>query len=708
MSDNTARYSRSTGRLKLDEYLLSTGKITPEQLSEARERQRGSKRALQDLLIEMSLVNDEDIFSWLAMFTTLPVETLIGRKLDPKAAKLLPYKFTVERAALPFRTQGNDLFVAMSNPLDIHTLDEIRRDTGMNVKPVLIRHGELMKAIESFNEVDDTVYDVLKNIMVEEDDVKFLPGSDRGDDEVQIEDEELVASSPVIRLVNLILTDAVRAKASDIHIEPTEKILYVKYRLDGMLRTIMKLPMAIAPRIAARIKIMAKLDIAEKRVPQDGRAFIATSEKKLDLRVSTLPLVYGEKTVIRLLDKSSGVIGLDKLNMTPTERDRVEKIITRPYGMFLVVGPTGSGKSTTLYSILMHIKKEDNNVITVEDPVEYELRGVNQVQVNVRAGMSFPAALRSMLRQDPDIIMVGEIRDGETGEIAVRASMTGHLVMSTAHTNDAPSAVTRLTDIGVDRFLIASSLLGVIAQRLVRKLCPACKKQYTPDDKLLALMNEVVPTPKDQVFYESVGCEKCRFTGYSGRMGLFEILLVSERIRAMIIEGENDRAIMHASLKEGMETLFMSGLRRVYDGVTSLAELFRVAEYQEVDIQLCPNCGSMVERDWHNCVSCGTKLDFHCNNCGAMVRKGWSNCSACGTARGSTAETQPQQPDRAKPKNSRETLSAAPSPVEHKRPLLLIVDDDPSIRKIVRLTLKGMFEEIIETDNGEEIGRAHV
>jgi type IV pilus assembly protein PilB len=571
----------------------------------------------------------------------------------------------------------------------------------MNIKPVLIRHCELMKAIESFNEVDDTVYDVLKNIMVEEDDVKFLPGSEKSDDEMSVEDDELAASSPVIRLVNLILTDAVRAKASDIHIEPTEKILYVKYRLDGMLRVIMKLPMAIAPRIAARIKIMARLDIAEKRIPQDGRAFIATADKKLDLRVSTLPLVYGEKTVIRLLDKSSGVIGLDKLNMTPSERERVEKVIGKPYGMFLVVGPTGSGKSTTLYSILMHIKKEDNNVITVEDPVEYELRGVNQVQVNVKAGMSFPAALRSMLRQDPDIIMVGEIRDGETGEIAVRASMTGHLVMSTAHTNDSTSAITRLTDIGVDRFLIASSLLGVIAQRLVRKLCPACRRPYSPDPKLLGLVGELVPIPKDQVFYESVGCEKCRFTGYSGRMGLFEVLVISERIRAMIISGENDRAIMHAALKEGMETLFMSGLRRVYDGFTSLAELLRVVEYQEVDIQLCPNCSSMVEREWHNCVNCGHKLDFHCAKCGGSVRKGWTHCSVCGTERQATGDAAAQKP-RTAPKEGDQGISFSQLSTEHKRPLLLIVDDDPTIRKIVKLTLNSMFAEIVETENGEE------
>jgi type IV pilus assembly protein PilB len=694
--------AKNTVRLKLDEFLLVSKRINQEQLQEARERQQGSKRALQDLLIEMNFVSDEDVFNWLTTFTNVPVESLLATKVDSKAAKLLPYKYTVEKAVIPYRIAGNDLFVAMSNPLDVLTVDEMRRMTGMNIRPSLVRHSEVMKAIEKVNEVDDTIYDVLKNVMVEEDDVTFLGNSDSEKDEEQImvEEEEAVSGNPIVRLVNLILTDAIRARASDIHIEPTEKILFVKYRIDGMLKTIMKLPMAVAPRVAARIKIMSKLDIAEKRVPQDGRAFIATRDKKLDLRVSVLPLVYGEKIVIRLLDKSSGVIGLEKLNMSEKERDRVDVIITKPYGMFLVVGPTGSGKSTTLYSILTKIKTDDNNVITVEDPVEYELRGVNQVQVNVKAGLTFPAALRSMLRQDPDIIMVGEIRDAETGEIAVRASMTGHLVMSTAHTNDSSSAITRLTDIGIDRFLIASSLLGVIAQRLVRKLCPHCKKNYKPDERLLALISGQMPFLKDQVFYEPVGCERCHFTGYSGRMALFEILVVSEKVRAMIISGENDRAIMHAALKEGMETLFMSGLRKVYEGVTSLAELFRVVEFQEIDIQLCPECRNLVEIDWHNCVNCGRKLDFHCPACQANVRKGWKFCQSCGRDLSATSAEVPE----AKASAGRPRIESLlqPEKATYRRPTLLIVEDDPAVRKIVKLTLKDMFSDILETENGEE------
>ncbi|GAB4150374.1 MAG: hypothetical protein Kow00107_00810 [Planctomycetota bacterium] len=694
--------SKGTTRLKLDEYLISSKKLSQEQLQEARERQQGTKRALQDLLIEMNYVSEEDIFSWLRMFTSVPVVSFLSTKVDAKAAKLLSYKYTVEKAVIPFRIEGNDLYVAMSNPLDVPTIDEMRRITGMNIRPVLVRHSEVMKAIEMVNEVDDTIYDVLKNVMVEEDDVTFLGNSEteNGEPEITVEEEEAVSGNPIVRLVNLILTDSIRARASDIHIEPTEKILYVKYRIDGMLKTIMKLPMAVAPRVAARIKIMAKLDIAEKRVPQDGRAFIATREKRMDLRVSVLPLVYGEKIVIRLLDKSSGVIGLDKLNLSEKERDRLEKIITKPYGMFLVVGPTGSGKSTTLYSILTRIKTEDNNVITVEDPVEYELKGVNQVQVNVKAGMTFPAALRSMLRQDPDIIMVGEIRDAETGEIAVRASMTGHLVMSTAHTNDASSAITRLTDIGIDRFLIASSLLGVIAQRLVRKLCPHCKKLYSPDEQLLALISQQLPFKKGQEFYEAVGCERCHFTGYSGRMALFEILVVTEKIRAMIISGENDRAILHAALKEGLETLFMSGLRKVYLGLTSLAELFRVVEFQDLDIHICSSCGTMVEEDWHHCVNCGHRLDFHCPSCQAFVKKGWKFCRSCGKnlSDSSIAAAEPEtQSDK---KSIDQILQTEKKQVN--RPALLIVEDDPAIRKIVKLTLKDLFAEIIETENGDE------
>ncbi|MDZ7815656.1 MAG: ATPase, T2SS/T4P/T4SS family [Planctomycetota bacterium] len=507
-----------TIRLKLDEYLLKTGKVEEDKLQQVKERLRGTRRPLQELLIEMGIVSDEDIHSWLKLYTNVPNTSVEDLRIQEEATEKLDYKFTVQKGCLPYKIDGNDLFVAMSNPLDINAIDEMRRITGMNIRPVLIKHSEVIEAIEHVNEVDSSVYDVLKNIMIDEEDVTFVE-DENGKDVANV--EEGGSTNPVIRLVNLMLTDAVRMKASDIHIMPMENYIQILYRIDGILKEVMKLPAALLSRIVARIKIMSKLDIAERRVPQDGRAFIVTGNKRFDLRVSTLPSVNGEKIVIRLLDKSSPVIGIEKLKLSERDSEAFFRILDKPYGLFVVVGPTGSGKSTTLYSALTYLDNPEVNTVTVEDPVEYELKGLTQVQVNRKAGLDFPRALRSILRQDPDNVMIGEIRDHETAHIAVQASMTGHRVMSTLHTNDASSAVTRLNDLGLDRFMIASSLLGVIAQRLVRKLCPHCKREYRPDEKMLDVINDKLPFGKEQVFYQAVGCEKCNQSAFPA-VWLFE------------------------------------------------------------------------------------------------------------------------------------------------------------------------------------------
>ncbi|MFA4987165.1 MAG: ATPase, T2SS/T4P/T4SS family [Candidatus Brocadiia bacterium] len=687
---------RPGGRQKLDAYLLQSGKVTQEQLTEARQRQQGTKRSLQEVLIEMKYVNEDDIFNWLRVFTNIPVLSLTNLAIPEDIAKLIDYEFTVANGVIPVRMDGADLVVAMSNPLDVNLVDDIRHMTGKNVKTVLSKHSEVLKAIEVVNQFDDSVYEVMKNIISDDEDVSFTQEEEEQDGDSG--QAEMGEESPVIKVVNMIFADAIRSGASDIHIEPLEKEMHVKYRTDGMLRFIMKIPISMAPRITARIKVLAKMDIAEKRQPQDGRAFVSTQGKKMDMRVSTLPLLYGEKTVIRLLDKSSPVVGLDKINLLPPERKRLDDIVAKPYGVFLVVGPTGSGKSTTLYSILKHIKRDDNNVITVEDPVEYELEGINQVQVNVRAGMTFPAALRSILRQDPNMIMVGEIRDGETAEIAVRASMTGHLVMSTAHTNDAASAVTRLIDIGIDKYMIASSLLGIIAQRLTRRICPDCRRPYKPDEKLLALISSQVPFPEGQVFYQPVGCEKCSQRGYKGRLAIFEIMVITERMRAMIIEGANDRQLTFAAVREGMDTLFMSGLRRVYAGLTSIDELLRVVGFSPIETSVCPNpeCGTLADDNDRFCKDCGTSLGSHCPQCKAPVKRLWKNCVNCGFHLKMGAP-----PAFVPAKEPRTEESASPSE-EIPRPIMLVVDDDPSIRKVTKALFKGTFPTILEAENGED------
>ena len=468
--------------------------------------------------------------------------------------------------ALPIGYDDGKLVVAMADPANVFALDDIRSLTGMDLKPVVATKPDLLAAINRYHRGDAELDDLT---------IAMEAGKETDDDLSNI--KEVVEDAPIVKFVNLLITQAIQDRASDIHIEPAERDLRVRFRIDGVLHEVMRSPKSITSGVTSRLKIMADINIAERRIPQDGRLSVNANGKKIDLRVATLPTVWGEKIVMRILDNSNAMLKLSDLGFADENYEVYSRSFTKPYGMILVTGPTGSGKSTTLYATLNIVSKPEVNVITVEDPVEYRLPGINQVQTNVKAGLTFAAALRSILRSDPDIVLLGEIRDHETAQIAIEAALTGHLVLSTLHTNDAPSAITRLTEMGIEPFLVGSALDCVLAQRLARKLCPKCKEAYVPSREMMTENrftwsdDEALPT-----LYRPIGCSACSKTGYKGRLALHEVMAVSEDIERMAVEHASALAISKVALEQGMITLREDGLRKVKAGITSIEEILRV------------------------------------------------------------------------------------------------------------------------------------
>jgi type IV pilus assembly protein PilB len=467
--------------------------------------------------------------------------------------------------ALPIGYDDGKLVVAMADPANVFALDDIRTLTGLEVRPVVATRPDVVAAINRYHR-GDAELDDLTSVM----DVG-------GDDDDLSKVKEIVEDAPIVKFVNLLITQAIQDRASDIHIEPTERDLRVRFRIDGVLHEVMRSPKTITSGVTSRLKIMADINIAERRIPQDGRLSVTANGNKIDLRVATLPTVWGEKIVMRVLDNSTAMLKLSDLGFSDPNYEVYSKSFVKPYGMILVTGPTGSGKSTTLYATLNIVSRPEVNVITVEDPVEYRLPGINQVQTNVKAGLTFSAALRSILRSDPDIVLLGEIRDGETAHIAVEAALTGHLVLSTLHTNDAPSAVVRLTEMGIEPFLVGSALDCVLAQRLARRLCAKCKEPYTPSKQ--ALLENGFPWEDGMelpTLHRPIGCSACSKTGYKGRLALHEVMAVTEEIEKLTVERASSMAINRMAIEQGMITLRKDGLLKVLAGVTSVEEIFRV------------------------------------------------------------------------------------------------------------------------------------
>ena len=553
---------------QLGQILLEQGLLQQEQLDRALEEHRNTPKSLGRVLIDLGYIRERDLVRALAEQVGLEFVDLTDYRVDAAATTLLPEALSRRYRAIPIGEEDGKLLVAMSDPANMYALDDIRTITGRDVRPLVATANDVEQAIHKYSGMGDQVEALATEAADLIDETAELGGA-----EAAIED------APIVKLVQAIMTQAVADRASDVHIEPTEKDVRVRFRVDGVLHEVMHSPKSIQNGLISRLKVMADLNIAEKRIPQDGRVSIRVGSRSLDLRLATLPTVNGEKIVIRILDKSNALLQLSDLGFNDDAFKSYEKSFRRPYGAILVTGPTGSGKSTTLYATLNIVNQVDRHIITVEDPVEYRLPGVNQIQVNPKAGLTFASALRSILRADPDIILVGEIRDRETAMIAVESALTGHLVLSSLHTNDAPSAITRLTEMEVETFLVASALDCVVAQRLARKLCEKCKETYAPDPaELIEAGFPEHQVPEIAELYRPVGCQSCANTGYRGRFGLYEVMPMTEEIERLTVERASSEAIRHVAIDQGMQALRDDGLQKARAGLTSIEEIARVVK----------------------------------------------------------------------------------------------------------------------------------
>lgn len=543
--------------------LVGEGLLTLEQLQQAREIQAESGEALTRVLVDEAMVDETKLVRTLAGHMGVEFISLGDVTIDPTAAGLIPESLARRYSIIPFAFEGDRLLLAMSDPSNVLVIDDVRAITGRRVTPKIATRADITEAIRRMGRYDESVSDL----------------ADMVRDETEIEDlskiEAATEEAPIVKLVNTLVTRAVNERASDIHIEPGERDLRVRFRIDGVLHEIMTTPRSVAGAVVSRLKIMADLDIAERRVPQDGRVSLRVAGRPIDLRVATLPSIYGEKVVIRILDKDDGILELKQLGFLPEALARFEESYRKPYGTILVTGPTGSGKTTTLYSTLNILNQPDKNIITVEDPVEYRLPGVTQVQVNRKAGLQFATVLKAILRSDPDIVLIGEVRDGETAKIAVEAALTGHLVLSTLHTNDAASSVGRLVDMGVEPYLVSSALDSILAQRLARKLCDRCKQSTEAPPEVIQQMG-FDPADGPLSIWKAVGCKVCSDTGYRGRLAINEVMLVSEEIQRMAVERRPSDEIKRIAVEQGMKTLRRDGMDKVKLGMTTLEEVLRV------------------------------------------------------------------------------------------------------------------------------------
>lgn len=549
-------------KIKLGELLMGAGMLTQAQLEEVLAEQGKSRKRMGQILIERNILTEEEIMDTLAVQLSLERFDIGKAFIDPEVARCIPKEVAKKYNLIPFGEKDGKLQVAMSDPLNIFAIDDISFITQKTIQPCIAGFEAIEKAIELYfskQSTDKALEDLKKEYKVELD----------GKYDQAIIDE--VQSAPAVRLTNSILNQAITSGASDIHIEPFEKEVKVRYRIDGVLVASMAIPKSLYSSVCTRIKIMAGMNIAENRIPQDGRNEMEVGGRSYDFRVSSLPTVFGEKIVIRILDGKNFDLNRSMIGFTNHDNAILNRILSMPYGIVLLTGPTGSGKSTTLYTILKEFNTVDKNIVTVEDPVEYTLLGINQVQVNSKAGLTFASSLRSILRQDPDIIMIGEMRDEETAHIAVRAAITGHLVFSTLHTNDAPTSLTRLVDMGIAPYLVAESTIGIISQRLLRKLCPSCKRGYLADDREKKILRDLNVVK----LYKPTGCPACNNTGYKGRIAIHEVLYLDNKMRSIIEKGANADELRTLAVKNGMVPLYDNCKRLVINGVTSINEMVR-------------------------------------------------------------------------------------------------------------------------------------
>lgn len=554
--------------------LVEQGSVHAEQVEEAFELQKIRPKAVADLLLDLGYVDEEQVLGALSEQYHVPYEPGIVDEVDSSLTTKVPISFIREYHMVPVKKNGNGYLVAVNDPVNLLPLDDLRLLLDGDVSPVLCTKAAIQQIIDSyFEQQTENAADMIDSItMAEGDDYKSLDALNSERDLLDLANE-----APIIKLINLVITGGVKDRASDIHIEPFEKEVRVRYRIDGVLYEKFSVPRGQQAAVISRVKIMADLNIAEHRLPQDGRIKIRLSGKEIDIRVSIIPIAHGERVVMRILEKGSFLFSLEQLGMEERDNSQLDRIIQSSHGIMLVTGPTGSGKSTTLYAALQKVNSPDKNIITVEDPIEYQLEGIGQIQVAPKIGLTFAAGLRSILRQDPDIILIGEIRDMETAEMAVQASLTGHLVFSTLHTNDSAGAITRLVNMGIEPFLVTSSTIAIQAQRLVRRICDTCKEAYMAELETYKELGVEAPAdPEKRVLYHAVGCKDCSDRGYRGRTGIFELLVMTPRIQEMALQGVDSNQIKREARKFGMRTLREDGANRAMLGLTSAEEILRV------------------------------------------------------------------------------------------------------------------------------------
>jgi type IV pilus assembly protein PilB len=584
--NKTARNTKSTyKRKRLGELLIESGLIDEMTLAKALDIQKIENKKLGQILIDMGVADEQVIASTLASQLNIPLMKLDEISVPKETISLVPSEIAENYLLVPVERTAKGLTVAMANPLEFYAVDDLRFVTQMPIHVAVASESDVLEAIERYYPKHGLERD-LNSAPGPEQGIEIVQGQQMEEEDLQDQKEILSSAKrpPVVRLTSALLGDAIAAKASDIHIEPQRSTVIIRYRVDGIMREIMKVDRNVHASLVSRIKVISSMDISIRRKPQDGKTKVRYGGKEYDLRVSTIPTSYGEKVTMRILNPDSAKTGVEDLGLSKKAFEDLSNAISMPQGIVLVTGPTGSGKSSTLYACLNRLKSPEVNIITVEDPVEFDIEGVNQVQINPQAGITFAAGLRSILRQDPDIVMVGEIRDGETAAIACQAAQTGHLVLSTLHTNDAPSALTRLFDLGIEAFLVSSSLQAVVGQRLVRTVCEECKVPEPLSTQILKHLPQRIREDKEAVFWKGVGCEACRYTGYAGRLGVFEVLRITPSLREMIGSDVTAVKIKKEAEKQGFQTMAMDGLEKALDGLTTIEEVFRVAPPDAEDI----------------------------------------------------------------------------------------------------------------------------
>lgn len=608
-------------RRKLGELLVETGLLSEARLSEALKTQQGTGKRLGQVLFELRFLTEEEIAFALAMQLKIPFVDLRDHDVNEEVIEMIPEEVCRKFLCIPIDRSDNVLHVSMADPLDLNMIKELQFITGFSIQPAISTPTQILDRVQKHHHPEKSM-DTTE--FGGEELLEFYPE----EKETEAEEFDKFQDSPFVKMVDLIIKNAIKKGASDVHIEAQESNVRVRNRIDGVLQETIKLPKWTQPIIISRIKVLGGMNIAERRLPQDGRIKVRSKNFSADLRVSTLPTFYGEKAVIRILNKEEAFLSLDQLGFEKRNLAVLKSFVRQPQGMILITGPTGSGKTSTLYGCMQEIRSEEVNIVTVEDPVEYELGGINQVQINEKVGLTFPFILRSILRQDPNVIMVGEIRDEETAELALQASLTGHLVLSTLHTSDAPTAVTRLMDIGMPPFLIASSLIGVVAQRLVRVICPECKEEYVPDTELLSrlsLREEELPFK----FYHGSGCSHCDNTGFKGRTAIEEVMVMGYKMRELVQEQATADTLREAAMATGMTTLGISGLAKIRMGITTIEEVLRAVHQKEELTTICPNCGKAVSLDFKDCPFCKAPIVPTCSSCGRIAQPEWVVCPYC-------------------------------------------------------------------------------